>query len=128
MEDLGPDPQGLGEASRPRGHQHELLEVHPVVGVLPPVDDVHEGHGQGDPLDPAQVAVKGQAQGLGRRPGHGQGDREDGVRPQVGLVGGAVQLQHGPVHPFLVQGVHADELGGDALVDVLHRPAHPLPR
>ncbi|MBU1674157.1 hypothetical protein KKA85_00075, partial [bacterium] len=47
VEHLGAHLQRLGERLSAGGHDHELLDVHVVVGVRAAVEDVHHGHGQG---------------------------------------------------------------------------------
>lgn len=53
--------------------------------------------------------------------GNSQGDTEDGVGAELGLVGGAIQLDQEVVDSGLVLDVQAglDQLGGDDCVDVL---------
>ena len=52
MERLGAVAQRLGETRRANRHDHELLEVDVVVGVLAAVDDVHHRHRQRVRADP----------------------------------------------------------------------------
>ena len=49
VEGLGPVAQRLGEGRRADGHDHELLEIHAVVGVLAAVEDVHHAARAGAP-------------------------------------------------------------------------------
>lgn len=53
--------------------------------------------------------------------GNSQGDTKDGVGAELGLVGGAIQLDQEVVDGGLVLDVQAglDQLGGDDCVDVL---------
>ena len=44
--DLGAPAQAFGERRRAERHDHELLEVGRVLGVLAAVEDVHQRHGQ----------------------------------------------------------------------------------
>ena len=90
------------------------------------VEDVHHGHGQGLAVHAAHVVVEGHTQALSGGLGHGQGAAQDGVGTQAGLVGGAVQLDHGLVDGHLVQGVHADEALGQLGVHVGHGLLHAL--
>ena len=114
---LGPPPQGLGERGRPDGQDHELLDVDVVVGVLATVDHVHHRHRQDVGVGPADVAVEGDLELVGRGLGHGQGDPEDGVGPDPGLVVGAVGVDQLPVDVALVEGVEAEQQVGDLTVD-----------
>ena len=126
MEDLSAHLQGLGPGGSAHRHDHEFLNVHVVGGVSAAVENVHHGNGQGLAVDAAQIAVQGHAQSLGSGPGHGHGHRQDGVGAQAGLVGGAVQIDHGLVDLGLVQGVHADDGVSDLGVDVGDRFGHGL--
>ena len=126
VEGLHPGPEGFREAPETVGNDHELLEVHLVVGVGAPVDDVHAGDGQGLGVHSPDVAVERLAAGLRGRLGHRQGDREDRVRPQLLLEGAAVQVDHELVDQGLVEGILPDDLARDRVVDRGHRLAHPL--
>ncbi|MNX46846.1 hypothetical protein D3C86_773940 [compost metagenome] len=119
MEDLRAAAQGLGEGGRADGHDHELLDVDRVVGMGAAVDDVEHRNGKGTGRDAADVAVERHVDGVGGRLGNGQRDAEDGVGAKLGLVGGAVQLEHRLVDGDLVEGVHAGEFVGDHFVDVV---------
>ena len=46
MENLGAHAQRLGKITRRDGLNHELLNIHIVIGVLSPVQDIHHRHGQ----------------------------------------------------------------------------------
>ena len=81
MEHVGPHVEGFVEAIGPHGHDHELLEVDRVVGVLPTVEDVHHGHREDVRIGPPDVLVELQALGVGRRTGRRQRDSQDGVGP-----------------------------------------------
>ncbi len=108
MEHLGAHLQGLRPVLRSHRHDHKLLNVHVVGGVGTAVENVHHRHRQGLGVDAPQIAVQRHTQGLRRSLGHGHGHRQNGVGPQPGLVGGAVQLNHGLVDLRLIQSVHAD--------------------
>ena len=118
VEDLGPGPERRRERLDTDGHDHELLEVGRVLGVLAAVEDVELGDRQDPGAGPAQVAVERQPVRIGDRPGAGQRDAEDGVRTKLGLVGRPVELDQGCVDGGLVLGVRTDQLGGDRGVDV----------
>ena len=124
--DLGAPAQRLGEGRRAHRHDHELLQVDVVVGVLAAVEDVHHRHGQHVGVDPADVAVQRQAELVGRGPGHREGDAEDGVGAQVRLVVGAVEVDEQPVDVALVEGVEPDQGVVDLVVDVGDRVEHAL--
>jgi hypothetical protein len=63
--DLDAGAEGLVEVVEAPGLDHELLEVDGVVGVLAAVEDVEHGDGEGLGAGAAEVAVEGQARGLG---------------------------------------------------------------
>ena len=102
VEDLGADPQRLGEGSAPAGNDHELLEVERVLGVRAAVDDVHQRDGQDVRVFAADPAVERDA-GV-RRGGLGGGERaaEDGVRAEAALVLRPVELDQQLVERPLV--------------------------
>ena len=124
--DLGAHAQGLLEARGADRHDHELLQVDVVVGVLAAVHDVHHRHRQLVRVAAADVLVQRQLER--RRGGVGDGQRhaEDGVGAQLGLVGRAVELDEHAVDEALVGGVEADDLLGDDVVDVVDGGAHAL--
>ena len=62
----------------------------------------------------------------GRRAGRRDGNRQIGVCTEVGLILGAVGLQHSGVHGVDVGGIHADENLVDGGVDVLNSLADAL--
>ena len=106
--------------SAPERHDHEFLEIDVVVGVLAAVEDVHHRHRQILGVGAAEVAVERQPDRVGGGVGDGQGDAEDGVGAELGLVGRAVQFdqQRGRVPPARRAFV-AENLRGDDLVDVV---------
>ena len=106
--DLGALAQRLAERGRPDRRDHELLHVDVGVGVRAAVEDVHHRHRQQVGVGAADVAVERQAGGVGGGAGHGERDAEDRVGAELGLVGRAVELEHGLVDEPLV-------VGGDAL-------------
>ena len=117
--DLGADAQRLLEAGGADRHDHELLQVDVVVGVLAAVHDVHHGHRQRERVDAADVLVERQLERRGGGVGGGQRDAEDGVGAELGLVRRAVELDEHAVDEALVGGVEAHDLLGDHVVDVV---------
>ena len=61
------------------------------------VDDVHHGDRQGAGRHAADVAVERQPERLGRGARRRHGNAQDRVGAELGLVGGAVELDHAPV-------------------------------
>ena len=82
------------------------------------VENVHHGNGQHLGIDAADVTVQGDAQGIRCRMGHRHGYGQNRVGAQTGLVGGAVQLDHGLVDLGLVQSVETHNGFGDFGVDI----------
>ena len=72
MEDLCSHAEGLGEARRPHGHDHELLDINGRVRVGPAVEDVHHRHRQDIRVHPAQVAEQREPRMLGSCLGRSQ--------------------------------------------------------
>ena len=94
VEDLAAAAERVAEPLEAQRHDHELLHVDRVVGVLAAVDDVHHRRGQQPGVRAAEVAVERQPAVLGRRVGRGQRDAEDRVRAELLLVRRAVELDH----------------------------------
>ncbi len=111
--------EGLGEGLGADRSDHELLDVDVRVGVGATVEDVHHRDREHVGVRAADVAVEGQVGRLGSGVGHGQRDAEDGVGAQVGLVVGAVELEHRVVDGALLGGLPARDLRADLLDDVV---------
>ena len=126
MEHLGAHAEGFLPALRADRQDHELLDVNVVGSVGAAVEDVHHRHGQGLGVHAADVVVEGDIEGVGGSAGAGQGDAEDGVGAQAGLVGGAVELDEHLVDGGLVEDVQAQHGLGDLGVDVLNGAGHAL--
>ena len=117
MVDLGAHAQRLGERRRTDRRDHELLDVDVAVGVRATVDDVEHRDRQHVGVGSADVAEQRQPGGVGGGLGRGERDTEDRVGAELGLVVGAVQLDHRLVERALVVGVEAGERGTDLVVD-----------
>ncbi len=130
VEDLGADPQALGEARGPSRDDHELLEVDRVVGVSAAVQHVHHRHRQHRRLAAAvelgQIPVERLlgigSSGLRRR----QRNPEQRVRPQPPLVWRRVELDHRLVERPLLRRPRPDQRLGDLPIHVVDRLAHAL--
>ena len=109
VEYFGAHAQRFVKVGRTYGHDHEFLEVDGVVGVGAAVDDVHHRHGQACALGAADVAVERLAAGFGGGLRGGQRHAENGVGAEVGLVGRAIERDHGAIDGDLVFGIHVDE-------------------
>ncbi len=118
VEDLAAATDRVAEPLEAQRHDHELLHVDRVVGVLAAVDDVHHRRGQQPGVRAADVAIERQAAVLGRRVGRGQRHAQDRVRAELLLVRRAVQLAEHLVDADLIERVGTDQLVGDLLVDV----------
>jgi hypothetical protein len=126
VEDLGAVAQALGEGRRAERHHHELLDVDVRVGVRAAVQDVHHGHRQGAGRGAADVPVEGQLVRAGGRLRGGERDAEDGVRAELRLGRGPVELDQAPVEARLVGRVHAHHGRRDELEDVRDGLPHAL--
>ena len=113
VEHLRPEAQCLGKGRSPRGHDHELLEVHLVIGVGAAVEHVH--HRQRKQRLPAVRQPEVQGRLLRRRRGTGGSHRqtEQRVRAQTRLGLAPVELDHGAIERGL--------LGETAELDALDR-------
>ncbi len=81
----------------PRGHDHEFLDVDGGVGMGAAIDDVHHGNRQDIGVEAADVAVEGNAEGVGGGVGDGHRDAQHGVGAELGLGFGAVEVEQGAV-------------------------------
>ncbi len=127
VEDLGGPAERFPKRGGAQRSDHELLDVESVGRVRPAVQDVHERHGQESREGAPQVAVEGQAQLLRRGTRVRQRHAEDGVRAELRLVRGPVQVAERLVESDLVEGFAAADRGRDHLVHVPDRPQHPFP-
>ena len=124
--DLGAPAQRLAERGRADRGDHELLDVHVVVGVRAAVQDVHLRNGQDVRVRAAQVAEHGQAAGVRGGPGDGHADADDRVRAEPRLVRRPVQVDHGLVDQPLVVDLVAEQFRLDLVDDALDRAADSL--
>ena len=124
--DLRPPAQRLGEGRRADRGDHELLDVHVVIGVRAAVQDVHHRDGQHVRVRPAEVTEQGQAAGVRGGPGDGHADADDRVRAQPRLVRRPVQVDQRLVDQPLVIGLVPEQFRLDLVDDALDRPSHPL--
>ena len=120
VEDLSAPAQALLKGRCAHGHDHELLGVHGVGGVCAAVQDVHHGDGQAVAVHAAEEAVEGHVQRSGSSAAGSDGNGQNGVCAQLGLVLGAVGVDHGLVDGVDVGSIHADDGISDDGVDVLH--------
>src|SRR5699024_11246889 len=109
--------QRLAEGRSGNRHDHEFLDLDVVGRVRAAVENVHHGHRQGLGIAAADVVVKRQGERLSRSLGNCQGYAQDRVCAELGLVRGAVRLDHGLVDGLLVERVHADDGLSDLAVD-----------
>ena len=90
------------------------------------VENVHHRDGEPVARNAAQETVEGDAQLVRRCLAAGDGDREDRVRAQLGLVLGAVRRDHCLVDRIDVGSVHAAKRVVDDGVDVVDRLGNAL--
>ena len=114
MEHLGAKADSVAEARGADRQDHELLKVHVVVGVRPPVDDVHHGDRERQGPVAAQMAIERHAALRGRGAGRGHRHAEDGVGSESSLAGRAVQ----PAHELIELGLGADLLPDERALDL----------
>ena len=126
VEHLGAPAQCFLEGGSTHGHDHELLGIHGVGGMSTAVQDVHHGHGQAVAVHTTQEAVQRHLQRSSGCTAGCDGHGQDGVCTQVGLVLGAVGLDHGGVDGVDVGSIHAHNSVCDDGVDVLHSLSHAL--
>ena len=122
--DLGAPAQRLSERGGADRHDHELLEVHVVVGMHAAVQDVHHRRGEQVRVRAAHILVQRQRGLLCGRLGNGQRRAQNGIRAEVALVVGAVDVDHQLVDGALVVGLEAHELVSDLVVHVLDGVLH----
>src|SRR5690554_4495583 len=113
VEDLGAYTQSLCKALHSNRLNHELLDVHDVIRVLTTVQDVHHRyrHGEfaGSAVDISNVRIQRLLQRNSSRLGRCKGDCQNSVGAQVGLVLGAVQIQHNLVQTTLIRRIFTDQ-------------------
>ena len=117
-EDLGAGAERLRVRLEADRHDHELLEVRGVLGVLAAVEDVEHRDRQDPGADAAEVAVERQVVRRRRRVGAGERHAEDRVGPERALVGRPVDVDEGGVDAGLVRRVEAQQRRRDDVGDV----------
>ena len=128
MVDLGAPAHGFLEGRRADGHDHELLNINVGIGVRSTVEDVHAGNREDVGVRAAQVLVESEPGRLGCGVSRGERNAEDGVGAKLALVVGAVKVEQKCVQRALIRSVHADDLGGQRLVDSRNSLLHALAR
>mmetsp|Transcript_16772 Transcript_16772/g.54601 ORF Transcript_16772/g.54601 Transcript_16772/m.54601 type:complete len:438 (-) Transcript_16772:248-1561(-) len=127
---LGADHHGLTEVLCARRDDEIFLEGQLVPRVRPAVNHVearHRHHELGVSRQVGEVAVEWHALRSRASLGGGQGDAEHRVGAELALVLGPVNLQHEHINGRLVGRVHANKLGRDQRVDVVHGRLDALP-
>lgn len=95
----------FGKRLRAHGHEHKLLHIDSIVRVRAAIEHVHHRHGQRIRADPAQKLIERNAQGNGRRPRAGEGNRQNRVRAQARLIFRAIQRAKNRVYARGIAGV-----------------------
>ena len=126
MKGFGAHLNGLADRFGTKGNYHKFLNIQVVGGMCAAIDDVHHGNRQHPGIDAAKVAVKGQAESHGGRPGRGHGDPQDGIGPHFGFVGRAVQLDHGAIQRHLIGCIHPHNCFGDGRINILNGRCDPF--
>mmetsp|Transcript_29550 Transcript_29550/g.94036 ORF Transcript_29550/g.94036 Transcript_29550/m.94036 type:complete len:452 (+) Transcript_29550:172-1527(+) len=127
---LAADPHRLLERLGAHRDDEVLLEGEFVASVRASVDHVearHRHHELGVSRQVGEVAVEWHALRSRASLGGGQGDAEHRVGAELALVLGPVNLQHEHINGRLVGRVHANKLGRDQRVDVVHGRLDALP-
>ena len=112
--------KGLG----PGRNDKVLLKGQLVTSVGTTVNDIEARHGHGDLFDrvPGQIGKmfpKRNLLGGGSSLGDGQGNTENGIGPQLGLVGRTVEGNHFIVNGLLIRGIHAHNGGSQDILYIL---------
>ena len=118
--------QSFREAGCADGHQHELLDVDVVVGVLATVEHVHHGNGKHVSVRSAYVAIERNVQFVSCRVCGGERDAKDGVCPAAALVRRSVGVDHGRVDVALRCHRQANNGLGEVGVDKANGCQHAL--
>ena len=121
MVDLGTPAQRLFKTRCTDRRHHELLDVHPGVGMGAAVEDVEHRHGQDVRVGPAQIAEQGQSSRVRGRFGHRQRDAEYCIGAQPGLVRRAVEVEQSLVDESLFVGRESDDGRRDLIENRLNR-------
>ena len=124
VKNLRANTKGFREALGGNRLNHELLDINVVIRVLATVQDVHHRHRHGKlaggTVDVCNVRIQRLAQGdscsLGRR----QGNRQNCVGAQVGLVLGTVEVQHDLIQSTLISCIFAYQCITDLAVHGFH--------
>jgi hypothetical protein len=119
MEDFATAAQRVREPLKAQRHDHELLDVHRIIGMRPAIDDVHHRRRQDIGAHATQIPIQRLLSIVRRSFGDGQGDSQDRVGSQLALVICTVQLHHPLVDADLVRGIPALECVRQHLIHVV---------
>ena len=84
------------------------------------VEDVHHGNGKNFGVGSPDIFEEWKLNLVGGRVGRCKRNRQQGVRPQLALVGSAVEIQQCFVQRYLVERVMSLQLRGDDLFHVVN--------
>ena len=96
-----------------------MMNIHGVGCMSAAVQNVHHRHRQPGCVDTAQEPIEGNAQGQSSCPCAGNGNSQNGIGAQIGLVLGAVCCDHSAVNGIDIGGIHALQGSIDGGVDVV---------
>ena len=113
---LGAPPQGFRERGRSDRDDHELLQIHVVVGVGAAVDHVHHRRGKHVRVGAAHMSEEGDAERRCRRMGGRQRCRQHRIGAETSLVHRGVELDEHLVDGPLFDGIETHERAGDLAV------------
>ncbi len=122
VEDFHSPAQGFRKARGTHGHNHEFLEIHRTIGMRAAVENVH--HRAGEQIGglirgiAGKIFVERLLEGDGGGAGGGHGNGENGVGPEAGLGGRAIEGDHFVIEGALVGGGETGDGFGDFGVGV----------
>ena len=118
MKDLGAAAKRFAESRQTGRDNHEFLDVEVVVGMSAAVHNVHHRNGQRKAVDAAEITIQRKSAFFSSCACYRQGNSQNGVGAEAGLIRGAVELDHGAVNFRLLAGVVTDNFIADFVVDV----------
>ena len=116
--------EGFGIGRQPVRDGQEILELEIAAGMQTAGEDIDHRQRDGSLALSGQAPPQRDALRRCRRASHGARDSQDGIRPKIRFVGGAVECDQRRVHCSLVRRVHTVQRRSDPLLDVLHGRSH----
>ena len=126
VKNLNPHAETFRKSVCPHRHNHELLKINAIIGMRPPVQDVHHRDRHHMCIDSAQITVQRLTDGSCGSLSNRQTDPQDGIGTQSALVLCAVALQHERIDVTLIKHAVADELIIEYIFYILAGLQHPF--